>query len=90
MPRHNVLQLMQAAVEKMLAAGNHDDGQILRPRPVEHGRQRHYFVEFAVNDQRAGRDGFGREPVDRWRDQHELARLQFLRDARFPRNQASL
>jgi hypothetical protein len=34
MPRHDLLQLMQAPVEEVFAARHHHDGQILLARPV--------------------------------------------------------
>ena len=48
------LQLEQPAVEEVPAAGKHDDGQLLRPRPREHLRQRHDVVLLAVDDDRVG------------------------------------
>ena len=80
--RHDILQHVQPAMEKMLASGNHHHGQILRPCPVEHRRKRYHVVQFAVNDQRAARNRTGLEPADRGRHQYQLLRLYLFRNAR--------
>ena len=50
----HALQLRQAAVEEMAAAGKHDDRQLLRPRPREHVGERHDVVLLAVDHDRVG------------------------------------
>ena len=54
MPGDRALQLRQPAVEEMAAAGEHDDRQLLRPRPREHVGERHDVVLLAVDDDRVG------------------------------------
>ena len=45
----HALQLRQAPVEEMSAAGKHDDRQLLRPRPREDVRERNDLVLLAVD-----------------------------------------
>ena len=54
---HDLREQMQAAVKKVFAAGNDDQRQLLRPRPVEYCGERHDFIVLAVDNQRVRRHG---------------------------------
>jgi hypothetical protein len=45
-----LLEQRQLPVEEVAGGRHHRDRQHLRPRPVEHGLQRHHVVGFAVDD----------------------------------------
>src|SRR4249920_3301941 len=47
-PDDDIGEQVEPAVEEMLATGHYDDGQLLGARPVEHGRERHHVIAFAV------------------------------------------
>ena len=83
MPVIDALQLRQAAVEEVAAAGEHDDRQLLRPRPREHVGERHHVVLLAVDHDGVGGHGLDGEAAHGGADQHQaLARSTCLRDAR--------
>src|SRR5476651_1201554 len=47
--RDPALDVRQLAVEEMVGAGDDDDGDVLRPQPVEHVLERDGLVEFAMD-----------------------------------------
>ena len=53
----DVAQQVQPPVEEVVRARHDDHRQLLRPRPVEHVRERHGLVELAVDHDRVGRHG---------------------------------
>src|SRR5436190_9621297 len=61
--RDDALQFRQTPVEKMAAVLEHDDRQMLRPRPCKHVGERYDVVFFAVNDDRVGRHALGRKAI---------------------------
>ena len=74
MHAHDLREQMQAAMKKVFAAGNDDQRQVLRPRPVEYRSERHDFIVLAVDNQRVRRHGGRRETVHRRTDQHQPLR----------------
>ncbi len=58
-------------MEKMTAAGKHNDRQLLRPRPGEDIGQRHHLVLLAVDDDGVGGYGLKCEAAHGRPDQHE-------------------
>ena len=53
---HQILDMLQSAVKKVIRARDHHDRQLLRPGPVEHRAQRDGVVQFAVNQDGVGSD----------------------------------
>ncbi len=69
-------------MEEVAAARKHDDGKLLRARPVEHVGQRHHVVLLAVDHDRVGRHVADRKALDRGADEHHALGRDVLRDAR--------
>ena len=80
--RDYALQFRQTPVEKMAAVLEHDDRQMLRPRPCKHVGERHDVIFFAVNDDRVGRHALGRKAIDGRRDQYNALGVDPMRDPR--------
>ena len=79
---HEILDMLQLAVKKMVGARNHDHRQVLRPRPVEHVRERNRYrpVRRGSGSYRPARRA---SPICRRRaDQHQPLGRRALRDQR--------
>src|SRR3954470_13094800 len=71
---------MKLAMEEVLATGQYDHRQILRPCPVEHHGERHRVVLLAVNYQRPRLHMGQLKAIYRDADEHQPLRLDALRE----------
>ena len=70
---------MKLSVKKMVRSGDHHDGQVLRPRPVEHIGQRYRVILLAMDQQGVCGNLRQRPLARRAADQHQpLGRLVLL------------
>lgn len=70
---------MKFSMKKMVSPGNHYNGQVLRPCPVEHIGQRYGVILLAMNQQGIRRDLGQRPLAGGAADQHQtLGRLALM------------
>src|SRR4051794_38551618 len=85
LPPHSLdrsLQMRQAAMEEVTAAGKYDDPQVLRTSPRQHVGEGNDVVLLAVNDDRIGTHGVDGKAIHRRPDQDQPFVLHRLRNAR--------